>query len=111
MSTAPFDYVRTFYGVPAKRGRRVLVSGSPGVIAEDRGHYIGVNFDSDKPGVIHNCHPTDEVKYLGLGPVRKPTRSQQRYQRYLEEGDQYDNFRHFLISFSSPIEGSLYDDD
>ncbi len=49
------EYVQQYYSVPACIGRRVVVDGKPGVIAKDRGHYIGVNFDSDKPGVISNC--------------------------------------------------------
>jgi len=77
------EYVRRYYGVPACIGRRVTVYGQPGIIAEDRGHYIGVNFDKDAPGVIRNAHPTDHVEYLGMGNVRKMTRSQRRYQEYL----------------------------
>lgn len=84
MSTLPFAYVRQHYGVPAERGRRVVVYGKPGVIAEDRGHYIGVNFDADKPGVIRNAHPTWEVQYLEIGAVRQATRSQRRYAAYLD---------------------------
>jgi hypothetical protein len=41
------EYARVYYGVPACIGRRVTVDGKPGIIAEDRGHYIGVNFDDD----------------------------------------------------------------
>ena len=77
------EYVREHYGVPAEIGRRVIVNGKPGIIAEDRGHYIGVNFDTDKPGVIRGCHPTSEVEYLGMGTIRKTTRSQRRYAEYL----------------------------
>lgn len=77
------EYVRQYYGVPACIGRRVMVYGKPGIIAEDRGNYIGVNLDTDKPGRVSNYHPTDGVQYLGMGKVRKMTRSQQRYQDYL----------------------------
>ena len=90
-----FEYVTEYYQVPACYGRRVEVNGKPGIIAEDRGHYIGVNFDSDKPGVISNCHPTWEVEYLGMGKVRALTKSQQRYKRYLEYGDCFDSFIEF----------------
>jgi len=89
------EYVREYYGVPAVLGRRVVVSGKPGIIAEDRGHYIGVNFDHDKPGDISNCHPTWEVEYLDIGEIRKPTRSQQRYKRHLEYGDSFESFIEF----------------
>lgn len=96
------EYVKNAYGVPAEIGRRVTVSGSPGVIAEDRGHYIGVSFDADKPGVICNAHPTSEVVYGEMGAVRQPTRSQKRYMRFLEYGDGFDSFMHFCRWDSDP---------
>ena len=78
------SYVRANYGVPAEIGRVVVVNGKQGVIAKDRGHYIGVNFDEDKPGVISPCHPTWRVIYKDEIVVpRKLTRSQQRYLDYL----------------------------
>lgn len=36
------EYARKAYGVPACIGRRVIAYGQPGIIAEDRGHYIGI---------------------------------------------------------------------
>lgn len=90
------EYVQTNYQVPACIGRRVVVSGKPGIIAEDRGHHIGVNFDSDKPSAINPCHPTSEVIYLDMGKIRGMTKSQQRYQRYLKYGDGFESFRDFL---------------
>lgn len=89
------EYVRNYYRVPAEIGRAVVVYGKPGVIAEDRGHYIGVNFDGDKPGLISHCHPTSEVVYLGMKTVRRPSKSQQRYKRYLEYGDGFHSFIDF----------------
>ena len=77
------EYVVNQYGVPACIGRRVIVSGKAGVIAEDRGHYIGINFDSDKARSICNAHPTSNVEYGEMGTIRKMTRSQQRYRDYL----------------------------
>lgn len=77
------NYASRHYGVPADIGRRVTVYGNPGIIAEDRGHYLGVNFDADKPGHISNCHPTDGVVYGEMGTIRKMTRSQKRYRDYL----------------------------
>lgn len=94
---AAYAYVRRTYGVPAQRGRRVTVNGRPGVIAEDRGHHIGVNFDDAKPGAIVSAHPTSEVQYLGMGPVRAPSRSQLRYQRWRSASICFDTFRDFLI--------------
>jgi hypothetical protein len=90
------EYVRQYYGVPAEIGRRVMVSGKPGVITADRGQYIGVTFDADKPYVVHNAHPTSEVEYLEMGRPRRLTRSQQRYSDYLDVADLYENFAHYL---------------
>lgn len=90
-------YVRNHYGVPACIGRRVNVDGKPGVIAEDRGHYIGVNFDGDKPGVIKNAHPTWKVEYLEMGKVRPMTRAQRRYERWLDVRECFESFRDFLL--------------
>ncbi len=81
----PCEYVKGYYKVPACIGRRVIVNGKPGIIAEDLGYHIGVNFDEDKPGVVFSAHPTWRVEYLGMGTVRKMTRSQARYQRFLRD--------------------------
>lgn len=90
------EYVRKCYGVPACIGRRVTVNGKPGIIAADHGHYIGVNFDSDKPNMIMDAHPTWKVVYGEMGKVRPMTRSQKRYEEYLIFADLYENFRAFL---------------
>lgn len=91
------EYVRNFYKVPACIGRKINYKGRDGIISEDRGNYIGVTFDDEKPGTISNLHPlTDGLEYLGIGKVRKMTKSQQRYKRYLEFGDCFDSFRDFL---------------
>lgn len=90
-----FDYINQYYGVNACIGRKVVVDGKSGVIVDSRGNYIGVNFDSDKPSVISNCHPTWHVEYGEIGKVRKQTKSQQRYQRYLEYGDSFNSFIEF----------------
>ena len=90
------EYIRNYYGVPACIGRRVIVHGKPGIIYEDRGHYIGVNFDVDKPGVVFNAHPTDNVEYLEIGELRKMTKSQKRYRDYLEVADCFDSFADYL---------------
>lgn len=104
--THPYKYVRDYYGVPAATGRRVVVDGKPGVIAEDRGHHIGVLFDKDQPGHVFPCHPTWRVEYQGMGEVRKlparKRRSQERYKRFLEYGDCFGSFRDFLAWDSEP---------
>jgi len=63
------SYVRKTYGVPAKRGARILF-GRPG---HERGgvitgasHYVFVRFDGDKHSVP--VHPTDDwLEYLPEG--------------------------------------------
>lgn len=90
------EYAKEHYGVPADVGRRVVVNGKPGIIAADRGHYIGVTFDTDKPGTIHNAHPTWKVEYGEMGTIRPMTRSQRRYAEYREVADCFDNFAHYL---------------
>lgn len=92
----PFEYVNTTYGTNACIGRVVIVNGKPGVIAADRGHYIGVNFDDDKPGVISNCHPTWRIEYLGITNLRKLTQSQLRGLRWREYGDWFESFMDFV---------------
>lgn len=90
-----FEYVRTHYGVPAELGRRVTVGNRTGIIAADRGHYIGVNFDDHKPGHIRNVHPTDGVVYGEIGKIRKPSKGAERYARYLRYGDSFKSFIDF----------------
>jgi hypothetical protein len=55
------DYVRAYYGVPAKRGMRVLVDGRSGTIVAFKGAHLRVRFDHD--GRIRSCHPTWRVHY------------------------------------------------
>lgn len=96
------SYVRIHYGVPAEIGRRVTVSGKPGIITAGRGQYIGVTFDTDKPYVIHNAHPTSEVEYLEMDTPRRLTRSQKRYAAYLEVADLYPSFGRWLRGGADP---------
>tara|TARA_R110000868_G_scaffold398485_1_gene671674 strand:+ start:563 stop:880 length:318 start_codon:yes stop_codon:yes gene_type:complete len=87
-----FEYIKRTYNVPAEIGRIVTVSGKRGIIVVDRGHYLGVNFDCDKAGVVKNAHPTSEVEYFGMGKIRTPLKSKQRYTRFLEYGDGFQSF-------------------
>lgn len=91
------QYVRDYYGVPAEIGRRVTYKGKPGVIYKDGGNYIAVNFDEERPGDTVPIHPTDKnLVYLDeVGKVRRMTKSQKRYKRYLEFGDGFDSFIDF----------------
>jgi len=95
-------YIKSYYGISASIGQRVKVDGKPGIIVADQGHHLGVNFDEDKPGAVSNCHPTWRVDYLEMGAIRKQTKAQARYQHYLEVGDQFDSFLHFLQANVKP---------
>ena len=77
-------YVRNHYGVPAEIGRRVIAYGKPGIIVEDRGHYIGVALDDDKKVRVGNYHPTDGIVYGAMADKlpKRPRRSN------------YDKFQH-----------------
>jgi hypothetical protein len=86
-----FSYVKSFYNVQAELGRVIIAYGKRGVIAEDRGHYIGVLFDADKAGEILNCHPTDGIQYLEeFSKIRKPKKSRQRYLDYKNDSEWFD---------------------
>lgn len=102
-------YAQEHYGVPACLGRRVIVDGKPGTIAQDRGQYIGVNFDHDKPGVIRNAHPTWRVQYEGMGKVRPMTRAQRRYRHWLVLRDSFKNFRDFLQHEAARTNGAHHE--
>lgn len=79
------EYVAETYNVPACIGRRIKYKDREGIISCDRGNYIGVTFDNEKPTEVSNIHPTDEnLEYLEMGKVRQMTPSQKRYQKYLD---------------------------
>lgn len=91
------EYAQKVYGVPVCIGRIVSYKGRPGIISEDHGNYIGITFDDEKPSKVYNFHPeTEGLEYLGMGKVRKMTKSQEHYHPYLEYGDGFRNFRDFL---------------
>ena len=98
-----YDYIKSYYKVPAETGRDVIVNGKKGTIKESLGQYIGVIFHDDEKAKVMPCHPTSEVEYLDtFTEVKKlygkKWRSKQRYQEYLRVADCYNNFHHFLIS-------------
>lgn len=59
-----FDYVRSYYGVPAGRGVRVIADGKPGRITSGDGHYIRVRLDGEARSGIY--HPTWRMEYLSV---------------------------------------------
>lgn len=96
------EYVSRYYGVPACIGRRVTINGKPGIITEDRGNYIGVTMDSQRPGMVDNYHPTDGVIYGEMGVARKVSKGAARYKRYQEYGDWFNTFVDFCRWDASP---------
>ena len=80
-----FEYIKKHYKVLAEYGRRIEFEGKrKGTIIEDKGNYIGVNFDDKKPCNTETLHPTWEVKYLEMGKIRKATRGQIRYKEFMD---------------------------
>lgn len=60
-SGTSFCYVRHAYGVPAKRGMRVMAGGKPGTITSGDGNYIRIRLDGDTRSGRY--HPTSDVIY------------------------------------------------
>lgn len=77
------NYVKRAYGVPCDIGRKVTYKGRPGIIYEDGGAYVAVNFDSDKPAHVNYVHPTDpDLVYGDMGERRRLTKAQERYRNW-----------------------------
>lgn len=99
MVVMEFQYIKNRYNVPAEMHREVIVDGKKGVITEDMGNYIGVNFYDNITSNALPCHPTWEVKYLETfnnnPPIKKLTQSQRRYQDFLNEDSDL-SFREWL---------------
>ncbi len=91
------EYVKNYYGVPCDIGRRILYHQEYGTIYEDGGNYTRVNFDKDKPGECKNIHPTDPALIYtdNFIELRKLSKSQQRYQNYLNS-EYPDSFADYL---------------
>ena len=61
MSRYSLDYVRRWYGVPAKRGMRVTCDGKPGTLTCGDGAHIRVRLDGENRS--EKWHPTWRVTY------------------------------------------------
>ncbi len=63
-----FDYIQSYYRVPAKKGARIEYTDrgvtKPGKIVGARGQYIRIHFDGEAKPVNGVFHPTDGIKYL-----------------------------------------------
>lgn len=60
------DYIRSYYGVPAEVGTRVIVDGEPGVITGFHDARLMVQLDGQPFPVT--AHPTWRVTYLPTSP-------------------------------------------
>jgi len=80
------EYCKKAYNVPADINRIVTYKGDQGIIFNDGGTYVSVNLDKDKPAYTINIHPTDDdlIYTDNFGTPRKLTRSQQRYNDYID---------------------------
>lgn len=58
----PAEYIRSYYGVPAKKGGKVVFDGKPGVITGYRNASLLVRLDGEKHSVP--VHPTWRMEYL-----------------------------------------------
>lgn len=63
-------YIRETYNVPAKRGGRIVYTGSEllgralGTIVGSRGAYLRVRMDDGNPKSLVSLHPTWCIEYL-----------------------------------------------
>ena len=57
-------YIRHSYGVPARRGARVLYQGKPAVITSAPRSYLRLRFDGEKRATRKVYHPTWQIQYL-----------------------------------------------
>ena len=64
-----FQYIRSYYGVPAYKGMRVKVKTQhgekEGVITDADGAYVRIRLDGSKISLPY--HPTDGITYLPEG--------------------------------------------
>lgn len=59
-------YIRRHYGVPAKRGVRVIANGRPGTITSADGARLRVRLAGDTRSTVH--HPTWRMQYPEAAP-------------------------------------------
>ncbi|HEY1029777.1 MAG TPA: hypothetical protein VGE28_19360 [Pseudomonas sp.] len=60
------EYIRNYYGVPAKKGGRVNAYGKPGTITGARNAHLLIKLDSEQHS--NSYHPTDGIEYLESKP-------------------------------------------
>lgn len=58
------QWIRDRYGVPAKRGGRVVFDGKPGRILSTHAGHLVLHLDEDKPSHRTYVHPCWRMEYL-----------------------------------------------
>lgn len=74
----PFQYIRDYYGVPAKKEQRIAYS--PGLGMRERegrivgasGQYIRLHFDGELKPASGVYHPTSGIRYIESKPEASP---------------------------------------
>jgi hypothetical protein len=72
-------YIRSYYGVPAKRGGRVRLDGRSGTIVGTRNQWLRVRLDGDKRPVT--THPIRRVEYEAEAEAPPSPASAKSWQR------------------------------
>ena len=57
-------YIRHSYGVPARRGAKVLYQGKPAIITSAPRCYLRLRFYGEKRASRKIFHPTWQIQYL-----------------------------------------------
>lgn len=65
------EYIRNYYGVPAKKGGRVNAYGKLGTITGTSNAHLLIKLDGEKHS--NPYHPTDGIEYLEPEPKRSTT--------------------------------------
>jgi len=93
-----FDYIQSYYKVPAELHREIEFEGRKGLIVQDKGNYIGVQFYDDEKVATHSLHPTYNVVYLESFGKPKKVKNQRSKQRYLDylDNDGFGSFAEYL---------------
>jgi hypothetical protein len=84
MGPRGLGYVRHYYGVPARRGMRVIAEGlGPGVITGGTGAHIRVRLDGEKHSAPH--HPLS-LDYLdGVDPTDRLRERNEAIERFNDQ--------------------------
>lgn len=91
MSYRSLDYVKEQYGVPVKRGMRVIHEGSHGVVTCGDGAHVRVRFDGEK--FSRPCHPLSLDYGDGVKPDDRLAERNARIEEWNRELNRHDQRR------------------